>query len=83
MKFQARSVAVISAAHAVHDSYSGSLPALLPVLVETIGLTKSQSGLLGICINFPSVLQPFIGYLADHANLRMIICALSGGISLF
>ena len=72
-EFQARSVTLISTAHAIHDSYTGSLPALLPVLIETIGITKSQPGILGIFINIPSLLQPLIGYLADHTNLRALI----------
>ena len=72
-EFQARSVTLISTAHAIHDSYTGSLPALLPVLIETIGITKSQAGILGIFINIPSLLQPLIGYLADHTNLRSLI----------
>ncbi len=72
-EFQARSVTLISTAHAVHDSYTGFLPALLPVLIENIGITKSQAGILGIFINIPSLLQPLIGYLADHTNLRALI----------
>ena len=45
----------------------------MPVLIETLGITKSQAGILGIFINIPSLLQPLIGYLADHTNLRALI----------
>ena len=71
--FQAGGVAVVSTAHAVHDTYTAFLPALLPVLIEKFTLTNASAGLLSVFMQLPSLLQPFIGHLADHANLRLLI----------
>ena len=71
--FQTGGVAVVSTAHAVHDTYTAFLPALLPVLIEKFTLTNAAAGLLSVFMQLPSLLQPFIGHLADHANLRLLV----------
>ncbi|MBI9049460.1 MAG: MFS transporter [Anaerolineaceae bacterium] len=72
-KFHFRNVLAISAAHATHDTYTGFLPPLLPIIIENLSITKTTAGLLTIFMRIPSLFQPLIGYLADHYNLRIIV----------
>ena len=71
--FQTGSVATISFAHAIHDTYTGSLPPLLPILIEKFTLTNTAAGLLSVFVQIPSLIQPWIGYLADHHNLKWMV----------
>ncbi len=68
--FQVVPVVTLSAGHAVHDTYSAFLPTLLPVFIENLALSTTQAGLLSVFLQGPSLLQPFIGHLADRVNLR-------------
>ncbi len=71
--FQTGGVAVVSTAHAVHDTYTAYLPALLPLLIEKFSLTNTAAGLLSVFMQIPSLLQPLIGHIADRKNLKMLI----------
>jgi MFS transporter, FSR family, fosmidomycin resistance protein len=71
--FNTPKVTVIAAGHAVHDTYSAFLPALLPVLIQKFSLIKTEAGLLTVFATAPSLLQPVIGYLADRASLRRFV----------
>jgi FSR family fosmidomycin resistance protein-like MFS transporter len=70
--FQTGRVLTISTGHAVHDTYSAFLPSLLPVFIENLVLSNAQAGLLTVFMQGPSLLQPFIGHLADRINLRTL-----------
>jgi len=72
-RFDLKGVSLITFAHALHDTYSSWLSALLPVLIEKFTLTNTMAGALSMALTFPSVLQPIIGYLADRKNLRWLI----------
>lgn len=72
-KFQTGGVTVVSTAHAVHDTYTAFLPALLPVLINKFSLTNTAAGILSVFLQIPSLLQPFIGHLADKKNLKLLI----------
>lgn len=72
-EFKTAGVATISVAHAVHDTYSAFLPPLLPLLIEKFTLTNTTAGLLTVFYQLPSLLQPFIGWMADRVNLRWLI----------
>jgi FSR family fosmidomycin resistance protein-like MFS transporter len=72
-KFHFKNVFTISAAHAAHDTFSGFLPPLLPILIENLAMTKTAAGLLSIFMRIPNLFQPFIGYLADHYNLKILV----------
>lgn len=72
-EFQTRKVATIALAHAVHDTYTGMLPAILPVLIEKFMMTNTAAGLLAVFLRIPSLLQPLIGRLADKNNLKFFI----------
>jgi FSR family fosmidomycin resistance protein-like MFS transporter len=65
-------VLTISAGHAVHDTYTGFLSSLLPVFITNLSLSNTEAGLLTIFMQGPSLLQPFIGHLADRASLRIL-----------
>ncbi len=71
--FQTGPLAALGLAHAVNDTYAGFLPPLLPLLIEKLFLSKSQAGLLALLSTSPALLQPLIGYLADHADLRYLV----------
>ena len=71
--FDAGQVITISAGHAVHDTYSAFLPPLLPELIQRFALSNAQAGLLSAFLQFPSIFQPLIGYLADHLSLRYLV----------
>ena len=72
-QFQTDGVVTISAAHAVHDTYSGFLPPLLPAFIETLSLSKAEAGSLMLFVRAPSLLQPFIGHLDDRISLRYLV----------
>ncbi len=71
--FQTGKVLTIAAGHAVHDTYTGFLPPLLPDLIAAFNLSNAQAGLLSAFTQLPSVLQPFIGHLADRLSLRYLV----------
>lgn len=71
--FKTGDVLVVSSAHAVNDTYTGFLPALLPVLIEKFTLTNTAAGALSLGMQLPSLLQPLIGRMADNANLRYLL----------
>ena len=71
-KFQPREAVTISIAHAMHDTYSGFIAPLLPLLIERLSLLKVEAGLFSFFYQGTSVLQPFIGHLADRKNLQKI-----------
>ncbi len=72
-RFQTDRVLTITAAHAVHDTYTGFLPPLLPAFIANLSLTKTEAGVLTVFNQAPSLLQPFIGHLADRVSLRYLV----------
>ena len=71
--FQAGQVTTMSAAHAVHDTYTAFLPSLLPIFIQNLSLSKTSAGLLTVFMQGPSLLQPVIGHLADRTSLRLLV----------
>lgn len=71
--FQTGRLATISGGHAVHDTFTAFLPPLLPRFVERMSLSNTAAGLLAFFLQIPSLLQPFIGHLADRTTLRWIV----------
>ena len=72
-EFKTQGVVTVSIAHAVHDTYTGFFPALLPLLIDRFSMNNTAAGILSIFMRFPSLLQPIIGRLADRKNLRNFI----------
>ncbi len=72
-RFQTDGVLTISAGHAVHDTYTAFLAPLLPAFIANLALSKTEAGVLTVFMQGPSLLQPFIGHLADRVNLRYFV----------
>jgi len=72
-RFQKDRVLTIAAVHAVHDTYTGFLPPLLPEFIGRFMLTKTKAGLLTVFLQVPSLLQPVIGHLSDRVSLRYLV----------
>lgn len=77
-EFSTSGVLTIAAGHAVHDSYTAFLPPLLPLFIERLSLTKTDAGILSALLQAPSLMQPFIGNLADRTNLKLLVVLAPG-----
>ena len=73
--FQTRFVITLSSAHMFHDTFTAFLPPLMPLLIERLSLLKIEAGLFLIFLQWPSILQPLIGHLADRVNLKNLALA--------
>jgi FSR family fosmidomycin resistance protein-like MFS transporter len=63
----------VAAGHFTHDVYSAFLAPLLPILQEQLGIGYALTGNLAVFTQIPSLLNPFIGYLADRVSLRYFV----------
>jgi len=60
--------------HFIDDFYNAFVTPLFPVFVETFSLSLAQVGLIaGISRLLAFVVQPSVGYLADHYRTRLFI----------
>jgi hypothetical protein len=80
--FQTDQVATISVGHLVHDTYTAFLAPVLPLIQANLGIGYALAGSLSIFTQRPSVLNPFIGYLADRVSVRYFVI-LAPGITAF
>jgi FSR family fosmidomycin resistance protein-like MFS transporter len=71
--FQTDRVLTIAGGHFVHDTYSAFLTPLLPLLQERLATNYALTGGLAVFAQLPSLLNPFIGHLADKISLRYFI----------
>ncbi len=71
--FQTEQVLTVAGGHFVHDTFSAFIAPLLPLLQERLGTTYALTGGLAVFAQLPSVLNPFIGYLADRVSLRYFV----------
>jgi MFS transporter, FSR family, fosmidomycin resistance protein len=72
-KFQTGKVFGLSACHFFHDIYTSFLAPLLPLLIQKLSLTLTQAGFLTTIMQIPSLMNPYIGTLADRFNVRFFI----------
>ena len=72
-RFQTGRVVTIATGHIVHDTYTGFLPAFLPVFIERLLLSKTEAGLLNFFVQGPSIVQPFIGHGADRITHHRLL----------
>ncbi|WP_273128276.1 MFS transporter [Bacillus weihaiensis] len=57
---------IIGLCHLLNDSIQSVIPAMFPILEKSLGLTFTQLGLIGFCLNMvSSVMQPVVGYYTD------------------
>ncbi len=72
-EFQQGKVITISFAHFVHDVYSSFLAPILPLLIDKFSLSLSFVSFLSIIQRLPSLLNPFVGYIADKLPIRYVL----------
>ena len=72
-QFQTGQVMTIVTGHFTHDTYSAFLAPLLPLLQERLATNYALTGGLAVFAQIPSLLNPFIGHLADRISLRYFI----------
>jgi len=57
----------IGAVHLLNDSLQAVVPAMFPILEQSMGLTFTQLGIIAFVLNMTSsVLQPVVGFLSDR-----------------
>ncbi|WP_172371214.1 MFS transporter [Sporosarcina jiandibaonis] len=57
----------IGGVHLLNDSLQAVIPAMFPILEESMGLSFTQLGLIAFALNMvASVLQPVVGYISDR-----------------
>lgn len=71
--FQTGRVISLASAHGIHDAYSSFLAPLLPVLIERLSILKVEAGAFLVFQQFPSIMQPVIGHLADRMSLKRLV----------
>ncbi|GAB4266875.1 MAG: MFS transporter [Candidatus Promineifilaceae bacterium] len=71
--FQTVDVLIIAGGHFAHDTFSAFLSPLLPLIQDKLSTGYALTGSLAIFAQLPSLLNPFIGYLADKVSLRYFI----------
>ena len=72
-EFQTGQVLTIVGGHFVHDTFTAFVPVLLPEIIEKLSLSLAQAGSLWGFLQYPALLNPFIGYLADSLSLRYFV----------
>lgn len=70
MKIDYRALILLSIGHMIVDFNTGALPAMLPFLKESLGLSYAMAGTIMLVSNMmSSVIQPAFGYLTDRKSL--------------
>lgn len=64
---------LVSLAHLVHDIYSSFFAPILPLLIEKLSLNYTVVGVLSLVQRLPSLLNPFVGLMADRIALRYLV----------
>jgi FSR family fosmidomycin resistance protein-like MFS transporter len=71
--FKKAEVFTLSAAHLSHDTFSAMLPALLPLLIDKLGMSLSMSAMLDIVRRIPALFNPLLGLLAERTGIRYFV----------
>jgi FSR family fosmidomycin resistance protein-like MFS transporter len=71
--FQTIDAVAISIAHLLHDIYSSFLAPILPLLIEKLSISYSSAGLLTVAQRLPSLMNPFVGLIADKISVRYFV----------
>jgi len=69
-KFQISIVLPLAFSHFIQDIYTATVAPLLPVIIDRLSLSLTAAGSLPAILQLPSIINPFIGYMADKINLR-------------
>lgn len=81
--FETGKVVLLSAGHFIHDTYPAFLAPLIPLLKEKLALSNALAGSLATFLRSSSLVQPFIGYLADRISARWFVILAPGTSALF
>ncbi len=73
LKFQTGTVVLIAFSHLIQDVYAAFLAPLLPLLIEKLGFSYALAGFLTAALNLPSLINPWLGALADRLRLRYFV----------
>ena len=76
--FHTARVILLSVGHAIHDMYPAFLAPLLPLLQAKFSLSNTLAGSLATFLRSSSLVQPFIGYLADRTSARLFVILAPG-----
>ncbi len=71
--FKTSKVLLVSFGHFVHDVYSSFIAPFLPILIKNLSLNYSQAAMLNVAFRAPSIINPFLGMLADKVNLKFFV----------
>jgi MFS transporter, FSR family, fosmidomycin resistance protein len=71
--FEKRRVLTMSAAHFVHDCYTGFLAPALPLIIDKLGISYGMTGLLAVIQRIPSLFNPLIGIIAERPVMRYMV----------
>src|SRR5512136_1809977 len=71
--FRTWEVMTIAGGHLTHDIFTSFLAPLLPLIIQKLGLSLTLAGSLASFQQVPSLINPFLGLLADRGSLRWLI----------
>jgi FSR family fosmidomycin resistance protein-like MFS transporter len=71
--FKTDQVLVIASGHLIHDIFTSFLAPLLPLIIQKLSLSLTLAGTLAAFQQLPSLINPFLGLLADRGSLRWFV----------
>ena len=71
--FQTGQVLTIAGGHLIHDIFTSFLAPLLPLIIQKLSLSLTLAGALAAFQQLPSLINPFLGLLADRGSLRWFV----------
>lgn len=71
--YDGRGVLVTAGAHFAHDLYPSFIGPLVPAVQEKLGVSLAVASLMIPAQQFPSIAQPYIGYVADRTSRRWFV----------
>ncbi len=71
--YDRKGVALMAWAHFAHDLYPSFLGVLVPAVQTKLSIPLAVASLMVPAQQMPSILQPFIGYLADRTSRRWFV----------
>ncbi len=72
-QFNTGQVLTIVGGHFVHDIFTAFVAPLLPLIIENLSISLTLAGALTAIMQLPSILNPFIGHLADRISVRHFV----------
>ncbi len=72
-EFQRGNIIIIALSHFLHDVYTSFLAPALPLLIERLQMSYGLAGLLSVIQRIPSLLNPFVGIMAEKMRMRYLI----------